>query len=142
MPPTLVQATDRLRALREFRALPEEVEEVMEVLDEAFPPLGDRRSLTRFRYRVQAVLKVRDEQFGLLCRTVFLRDVNSWDAGFITDEPLPSGGVRKSAILEVAAPDGRTLFIGCELRRCREFLPGWYEGSVHFDHEEADFYLG
>jgi hypothetical protein len=63
---------------------------------------------------------------------IFTRDANRWGIGFVTQRPLP---VARDATLRIWI-DGQMLMVRCCLLRCREVLPGWFEGAVLFYHEE------
>jgi len=36
-------------------------------------------------------------------------------------------------------PGGDIRTIACTLLRCREAAPGWYEGRMYFNRQQADF---
>ena len=106
------------------RALPQDVREVLGFLEGAFPKLHDRRMLPRWKYIARAALAS-----GGRVSDLWLRDLNRYNAGFVTRHRFQVG---------TTGPVGFDLPGGgrCEARgrvmRCREILPGWYEGYVDF----------
>jgi hypothetical protein len=70
---------------------------------------------------------------------IFTRDANRWGVGFVTPKPLP---IARDATLRIwigGAREGggdEMLMVRCCLLRCREVLPGWFEGAILFYHEE------
>jgi hypothetical protein len=70
---------------------------------------------------------------------VITRDANHWGVGFITQVPLLAG---YPAVLHLKAPDGSQVMArGCVLR-CREIVPGWYEGAIQFQNEQPLLSVG
>jgi hypothetical protein len=104
-------------------------------LETAFPPLIDRRRTPRVRHRTTAAFHPADRHPEAPSHTLYTRDTNPWQLGFIASRPLSVG---QRGCLELELPNGRTVHIECTVRRCREFLDGWYEGVVHFRHEQPD----
>ena len=39
-------------------------------------------------------------------------------------------------------PDNRILTIHCTMLRCRQAVPGWYEGALHFLQDQEEFSAG
>ena len=50
-----------------------------------------------------------------------------------TATPLNGGSV------ELLTPRGRKARIDCTTYRCREVIPGWYEGALYFNREQWMF---
>ena len=98
------------------------------------PPAAvvERRRAPRARYSVPATVRLSDASAGPV-PTVYVRDVNRWGAGFIVGVRLP---VRGKAVVTLAAPQGATVTAACVIRRCREYAPGWFEGTLEFDAEQ------
>ena len=94
---------------------------------------GDRRRRDRQNYFTEAslLLTIGGQRHTLYLRDVaFLPDGGRWVAGFIADGPLAVDAAGDAEIQGLApAP----VPVGCHLRRCREFAPGWCEGMVEFD---------
>jgi len=79
---------------------------------------------------------------------IFTRDASRWGVGFVTRRPLPVGrdatlriwtGKGSSGFGAEAAGsggEGELLMVRSCVLRCREVLPGWFEGAVLFYHEE------
>lgn len=94
---------------------------------------SDRRARARQSYFTEAslVVSVGEERHTLYLRdVVFLSDAERWSAGFIAGGPLAADLCGSAEICGLApAP----VPCECQLRRCREFAPGWCEGMVDFD---------
>ena len=114
--------------------LPEDVREVMEMLGGHAPPAAvvDRRRSERVPHHVRAAMEI-DDALQHTRQTIYTRDVSSWGVGFISRVPLPTGA---NAMLHIAGVHGRTLQVMCSVIRCREVLPGWYEGAAVLFKEE------
>ena len=56
--------------------------------------------------------------------------------GFVTQQRLPLG---YGGVIQIEGPDGQELSIECTVRRCRETVNGWFEGSLSFNREQAAF---
>jgi hypothetical protein len=70
---------------------------------------------------------------------IFTRDANRWGIGFVTQHPLPLARDATLRIWVAGGPreaGGEMLMVRCCLLRCREVLPGWFEGAALFYHEE------
>ena len=63
---------------------------------------------------------------------VWTRDANRWGVGFVSQQVLP---VARDATLRVWVA-GEMLMVRCCVLRCREVLPGWFEGAALFYNEE------
>ncbi len=115
---------------------PPEVELVMSALEVGGYCGFDRRAMRRVAYRAQAQLRLFSDADATRSWTLYTRDVNRRGMAFVTPHRLPLG---YGGVLEVPGPDGRWLNISCTLLRCREAAPGWFEGSVYFNRDQADF---
>jgi hypothetical protein len=40
-----------------------------------------------------------------------------------------------------APSSNKTLAIPCTLYRCRVAAPGWYEGALHFNRDQMEFFV-
>lgn len=113
---------------------PRDVDLIISALHAAGHASMDRRHKMRRRHRVIASL-------SLFCDTVhtprrlFVRDCNDRHLGFITAEPVPLG---YGGTVEFLSPDHQPLSLGCVVLRCRECVPGWYEGALHFNRVQPD----
>jgi hypothetical protein len=103
------------------------------LMNAPFPPV-DRRKLNRNPYHLQAELLLTGAVEMHL--TVFTRDINCWNVGFIAPIPLPS---RAKAMIRLIAPDGRSTAIGCRLRRCQGFDLGWFDCFAEFMQPQYPF---
>ena len=117
-------------------AWPAEASDAMASLENVFPPPVERRKLPRTPHHARATLVLTDVTGRTADRTVYLRDLGRWAAGFIADADLLTN---LKATLHLTAPDGATRAVPCRVRRCRAFRPGWFEASVDFDRDQADF---
>ena len=98
--------------------------------------VASRRRHRRSPYRVKAELRLfSDGPLGMPW-TIFTRDIDSRGLGFICPHRLPLG---YGGQIELPNPEGQMLEINCTVYRCREAAPGWYEGAVSFNREQADF---
>ena len=117
---------------------PAQVELVMSAL-EAGPFAGgarDRRGARRKLLRVKALLRLFIDEPATPPWTLYSRDVYPRGLGFITPHRLPLG---YGGLLELPAPDGNSLSVACTLLRCREAVPGWFEGAVYFNRDQPVF---
>ncbi|HSI36081.1 MAG TPA: hypothetical protein VK986_21035 [Tepidisphaeraceae bacterium] len=120
-------------------SLPVEVEFILSALEAgASTSAGpaDRRRGERMKYHVCASLKLYSEPEAGLPWQIFVRDVNPKGLGFLTRHRLPLG---YGGILTVVSPQGGVAKIDCTLVRCREAVPGWFEGSMYFNREQGAF---
>ncbi|HLL90571.1 MAG TPA: hypothetical protein VK324_14820 [Tepidisphaeraceae bacterium] len=98
------------------------------------PAVLERRRGPRARYNVAATLEPAEPlALKVPPKTLYVRDINRWGAGFIVGLRL---NVRSRAVVALAAPGGATLSVRCVVRRCREYAPGWFEGVLDFDAEQ------
>lgn len=118
-------------------ALPAEAEMILSALDAGQArSRQNRRETLRIQYRIGAQLHLFSDAPGTAPREVYTRDVGPKSLGFISQARLPLG---YGGILELVAPDGLSMRIHCTILRCREAAPGWYEGAVYFNREQACF---
>jgi hypothetical protein len=97
----------------------------------------ERRRQRRSNYRVKATLRMFVDAPGARARVLYTRDVNHRGVGFITREPLPLG---YGGMLSLPSPKtSKPLIIACTLYRCRMAAPGWYEGALQFNRDQAEF---
>jgi hypothetical protein len=98
----------------------------------------DRRRHPRTAYRVKAMLWLFADAPGAPARILYTRDADHRGIGFVTRDRLPLG---YGGILRLVSPHNpsKVLSISCTLYRCRLAAPGWYEGALHFNRDQADF---
>ena len=68
--------------------------------------------------------------------TIYTRDSNARGLGFITPHLLPLG---YGGVIQIEMPGGNPAAIACTLLRCKEIAKGWYDGSLYFHRERAEF---
>jgi len=117
---------------------PAQVELVMSALEARQFTGGhrDRRAGRRKVLRVKALLRLFIDGPATPPWTLYSRDVYARGLGFITAHRLPLG---YGGLLELPAPDGTPISVACTLLRCREVVPGWFDGAVHFNREQREF---
>jgi hypothetical protein len=118
---------------------PAEVEFIVSALQAAQTSSGDgtdSRSLSRMAYRVRASLKLFSDSTDMAPWQLFTREVSIRGLGFLSRQwlPLSHGGW-----VELPAPDGQMMRVGCTVLRCHEVAPGWFEGAVYFNREQPAF---
>ncbi|HEV7301487.1 MAG TPA: hypothetical protein VGN72_19140 [Tepidisphaeraceae bacterium] len=123
-------------ALIDATVFPREVDLIISALEAGGSGGAESRVLPRFPYRTRAELRLFSDGGGQRPWTLYTRDVNRRGLGFVTSHRLPLG---YGGVLNIAAPDGRVLAVNCTLLRCREAAPGWFEGCVYFNRDQADF---
>jgi hypothetical protein len=107
-------------------AWPADVELIMSALEAAWA--GDEhRTTTRRRLRVPAYAKLLAEMHTNRQVVVYTRDCGPRHVGFLTDAVLPLG---YGLILTLKTPEGVLLEAAGVVHRCRECVPGWFEGSI------------
>lgn len=121
---TTLCPTDHCNQTRSF---PADARDILAILDEAFPPLGERRDARRQRLRIAAQIHLPHERLGTVVEPVYTRDADAWNLGLICQTRLPVG---TRLTLEIPGAGG-ALEVQCEVRRCRECTPGWFEACVH-----------
>jgi hypothetical protein len=97
---------------------------------------ADNRQTDRLAYRVRAELKLFADEPTAAPWVIYTRDVDPRGLGFITPHRLPLG---YGGTIELLTPLGRKAKIECTLYRCREVVPGWYEGALYFNREQWMF---
>jgi len=115
---------------------PKEVEFVISALEAGHRPLVDRHKVKRSPYHVRAELKLFSDPAGQPPYLLFTRHISPKAVGFLckTYLALSHGGV-----LRIPGPNGKVMEIYCTVLRCREAGPGWYEGAIYFNREQATF---
>jgi hypothetical protein len=117
-------------------AWPAEVGMILSAM-EAAPQQGmEKRAHQRMNYHVQAKLTLFADGPMADPWTLFTRDADPRGLGFISRDRLPLG---YGGWVELQTPDGRATRIACTLYRCREAIPGWYEGALYFNREQWMF---
>jgi hypothetical protein len=111
--------------------VPQDARFVISVLNGEQGPAHERRRFRREPFITPAELEVLGDARPPRC-TVFTRDANRWGVGFVTQSVLPIG---RDATLRVWVAGEMLMVRSCVLR-CREVLPGWFEGAVLFYAEE------
>ena len=95
---------------------------------------ADRRRYSRCGYVTRASIELIDPLGHVLRVKAFSRDANQWGVGLVTQTVLPVG---QNALLQIEGGDQVDVRArGC-IVRCREVLPGWYEGAVLFEQEQS-----
>ena len=115
--------------------LPEDVREVIAVLggrETSDAAVVERRNTPRQEHHARAAMEI-DDHIQRSRQTVYTRDVSSWGVGFICRTPLPPGS---TAMLHIDGTHGRPLRLMCCVLRCREVMPGWFEGAALLFREE------
>ncbi len=99
----------------------------------------ERRQQRRNAYRVKATLRMFADAPAARSRVLYTRDASHRGVGFITRERLPLG---YGGMLRLPSPkSSKSLNIACTLCRCRMAAPGWYEGALHFNRDQAEFLI-
>ena len=127
---------ESIPTLSESTVFPREVDLIISALEAGGSGGPEARVLPRFAYRTQAELRLFSDRDGQRPWTLYTRNVNRRGLGFVTTHRLPLG---YGGVLQIPAPDGQMLAINCTLLRCREAAPGWFEGCVYFNRDQADF---
>lgn len=114
--------------------LPEDVREVIALLGGRQPSgaVVERRQTPRHEHQVRAAIEI-DDSLQRSRQTIYTRDVSSWGVGFVCRMPLPPGS---TAMLHIDGAHGRPLRVMCCVLRCRELMPGWFEGAALLFREE------
>lgn len=115
---------------------PAQVSLILSAMEAVCPPEHDRRRTKRLAYHVRAELRLFADPPDADSRTLYTRDVDPRGLGFITPHRLPLG---YGGWLSLLIPSGRKVSIDCIVYRCREVIPGWYEGALHFNREQWMF---
>lgn len=97
----------------------------------------ERREQSRIGFRAKALLWLFADSPGGPARVLYTRDANQRGIGFVTRERLPLG---YGGIVRMRSPKSqKILAVPCTLYRCRMAAPGWYEGALHFNRDQAEF---
>jgi len=104
---------------------PADVRDMLAELDAAFPKMHDRRVLPRWVFHAEAFLTIDHT----VRHQLWTRDINSWNVGFMSREALPVGA---NGTLRLEVPGGEVLVVSGQVKRSREFKPGWFEGYINF----------
>ncbi len=113
---------------------PRDVDLIISALHAAGSATADRRGGHRRRHRVIARLT-------LFCnsssapRQLYVRDMTEKHLGFLVADPVPLG---YGGTVELVRPDQTIASISCVVHRCRECVPGWYEGALMFNRVQPD----
>jgi hypothetical protein len=118
---------------------PAEVDLILSAMEAARQDASDRRIDSRLSYRVRAMLKLFSDAPEQAPWTLYTRDADTRGLGFITSHRLPLG---YGGHVELLTPSGAIARIQCTLFRCREAVPGWFEGALYFNREQPDFAMG
>jgi len=116
--------------------LPPQVKMILSAMEAGTYRRAERRDKRRIRLHVQGLLRLFSDSPSVTPHTLYTRDIHSRAMGFITPSRLPLG---YGGTLELPHPDGGLFFIPCTIIRCRQALPGWYEGSVSFFRAQPEF---
>ena len=106
---------------------------VLQILTSESEADAERRRFSRAVYVKHARIELTDPMGHVHRYGLWSRDANQWGVGIITQTPLPVG---QFGLLQIKGGDGVDIRArGCILR-CREVLPGWYEGAILFEQEQ------
>jgi hypothetical protein len=106
-------------------AWPADVRAILAQLDASFPKMHDRRVLPRWVFHAEGFLTIDHS----VRHQLWTRDINAWNVGFVSREPLEVG---THGTLRLEIPGGEVLVVSGQLKRSREFQPGWFEGYLNF----------
>jgi hypothetical protein len=112
-------------------AVPTDAQIVIAILNGEAGPALDRRRFARSAFQMAGALESIGDAIPMGW-TIYTRDANQWGIGFVTQDPLP---VAKDVTLHIAAGGQLLRLRGC-IVRCREVMPGWYDGAVLLHEEE------
>ena len=115
---------------------PADVDLILSALEAADPRVGHSRQSRRRRMRVLARLSLFVSPLDEGPIRLFTRDADDRHLGFIAESPLPLGF---GGTVELVAPGGELMSIGCLVYRCRECVPCWYEGVLNFNRPQPSF---
>ena len=115
---------------------PADVDLILSALEAADPRVGHSRQSRRRRMRVLARLSLFLSPLDEGPIRLFTRDADDRHLGFIAESPLPLGF---GGTVELVAPGGELMSIGCLVYRCRECVPCWYEGVLNFNRPQPSF---
>ena len=112
---------------------PADVDLILSALEAADPRSGHQRKSRRRRFRVIGRLSLFVSPLDEGPVRIFTRDADDRHLGFLTESPLPLGF---GGTVEFVAPEGQILSAGCMVYRCRECVPGWFEGVLNFNRKQ------
>ncbi|HVT90273.1 MAG TPA: hypothetical protein VHD56_15585 [Tepidisphaeraceae bacterium] len=115
---------------------PPEVNMILSAMEITPHPNADQRKGVRLSYRVRAQLRLFVDGTDVSPWTLYTRDVDTRGVGFITPHRLPLG---YGGVVELLSPKGKKVTIDCTVYRCRQAVPGWYEGALYFNREQWMF---
>jgi hypothetical protein len=126
--------------------VPQDARFVISILNGEQGATHERRRFARQPLVAPAELEVLGDAGPPRAR-IFTRDANRWGVGFVTQQVLPVGrdatlriwvsaGGEMSTDKGSGEAAGEMLMVRSCVLRCREVLPGWFEGAVLFYHEE------
>lgn len=121
---------DRFSELDEW---PADVDLILSALEAADPKVGHTRQSRRRRMRVIARLSLFVAPLDEKPVRLFTRDADDRHLGFLSESPVPLGF---GGTVELVAPEGQLLSVGCMVYRCRECVPGWFEGMLNFNRKQ------
>ena len=104
---------------------PADVREILAKLDASFPKMHDRRVIPRWVFHAEGFLTIEHAARHQL----WTRDINAWNVGFLSRERLEVGS---NGNLRLEIPGGEVLVVPAQVKRSREFIPGWFEGYLNF----------
>lgn len=115
---------------------PNEVDFILSALEAGPRPPVERQRLVRSVYRTRAILRLYSDPPNGRPHMLYTRDVSMGALGFLSGRPvtLSHGG-----IVKIRSPFGKVMDIACTVLRCREVVPGWYEGAVYFNRPQNLF---
>ena len=118
---------------------PADVDLICSALAAALPDgLQNRRQVRRRRQRIIARLSLFCGNDGAPI-TLYSRDCDARHMGFITQAQIPLG---YGGTVDLVGPDGQPMSIGCMIYRCRECVPGWFEGVLNFNRPQPVLKFG
>lgn len=112
---------------------PADVDLILSALEAAGSQVAHARQTRRRRMRVIARLSLFVTSLDEGPIRIFTRDADVQHLGFLTQTPLPLGF---GGTVEFVGPGGQLLSAGCTIYRCRECVPGWFEGVLHFNRKQ------
>lgn len=117
---------------------PESARDMLEVLEQSGVTDDERRRALRARcYAVGRLVLLNPDYEGVEW-PLYLRDLTSQAAGFITSLRPPDG---EPGVLHFRA-GSQLLEIDCDVTRRCEPAPGWYEGVLHFHRQQSHLTSG
>lgn len=115
---------------------PPEVDLILSAMEAAGRSDVEHRAGRRMAYRVRAQLRLFSDSPFTPPWTLYTRDANPRGLGFITPHRLPLG---YGGHVQLVDPRGNQIRVNCTLFRCREAVPGWFDGALYFNREQWVF---